>query len=215
MRLLTLLAGLMASQLSFANICFSDFPPESLQDDNLTSPIEQFCRGLYHEKGIGFAHSQSESFQWYLKAASQGLVSAEFNVANGYYNGTGVRKDLVRAKQWYTRSARQESKEAMHMLGIMAQSGQAGPVDYGEAVLWYQRASNRGHPTAMQNLASLYYHGRGTTRNPCMAMKWMILAERHGNPDAGRLADQLASSLPSSVFFCGLNRADNWRPSSR
>ncbi|MDR1056586.1 MAG: hypothetical protein LBL90_12375 [Prevotellaceae bacterium] len=41
------------------------------------------------------------AFQWYKKAAEQGYASAQNSLANCYYYGEGVAKNIETALVWY------------------------------------------------------------------------------------------------------------------
>ena len=44
---------------------------------------------------------------WFRKAARQGLDVAQFNLANCYYHGNGVKKDRDLAFYWYNKAYEQ------------------------------------------------------------------------------------------------------------
>lgn len=63
--------------------------------------------------------------EWYLKAAEQGDVDAQFNMGVYFRNGTGVAQDLHKAAQWFQKAAEQgdaEALDALQKLGLTPQS---------------------------------------------------------------------------------------------
>ena len=60
-----------------------------------------------------------KAFYWIKKAAEQGDVQAQFNLAICYYNGQGVSKDLKQAIYWYQKAAGQGFVEAKERLKLL------------------------------------------------------------------------------------------------
>jgi uncharacterized protein len=52
---------------------------------------------LCYGNGDGVKQDKVKAFQWYLKAAEQGHVQAQFNVGDCYDNGVGVNQNEVKA----------------------------------------------------------------------------------------------------------------------
>jgi TPR repeat protein len=82
--------------------------------------------------------------KWYLKAAQQGLASAQFNLGNMYNNGHGVTQDYAEAVKWYRKAAEQGDAAAQNTLGNMYQKGQGVVQDYIQAHKWLNLAAARG-----------------------------------------------------------------------
>ena len=49
-----------------------------------------------------------QAARWYEKAAEQGYLDAQYNLAIMYDNGFGVSKDRGKAVKWYRKAAEQE-----------------------------------------------------------------------------------------------------------
>ena len=86
------------------------------------------------------------AFAWYANAASAGVPSAQFKLANAYLGGSGTARDFAQAAFWYGRAARQGLPEAEHALGLLLFSGQAGTADPVEGTKWLLIAERGGHP---------------------------------------------------------------------
>ena len=54
--------------------------------------------------------------QWYTKAAKQGYAIAQYNLAECYEIGRGVKKSIDKAIEWYTMSAKQGNQKAKEKL---------------------------------------------------------------------------------------------------
>ena len=107
----------------------------------------QYILGLmyYREK------LYQQAAEWYLKAAVQGNVQAQFNLANKYYEGKGVEQNFKEAFKWYKKAAEQGHSQAQFNLGCMYGRGEGVKKDYSEANKWIYKAALQGNIEA-QNL---------------------------------------------------------------
>ncbi len=92
------------------------------------------------------AKALQSAINWLEVAARAGVPSAQFKLANAYYAGAGVTRDLPQAQQWYGRAAQQGQVEAQNAFGIMLVSGAAGATDPVEGYKWLLLAERGGHP---------------------------------------------------------------------
>lgn len=83
---------------------------------------------------------------WLEVAARAGVPSAQFKLANAYYAGAGVTRDLAQAQLWYARAAQQGQTEAQNACGIMLVNGAGGAADPVEGYKWLLLAERGGHP---------------------------------------------------------------------
>ena len=65
-----------------------------------------------------------EPAKGYYEAAMQGDPEAQYKLAECYYNGNGVRKDLSEAIKWYRKSAEQGCAEGQCALGWHYEQGE-------------------------------------------------------------------------------------------
>ena len=96
----------------------------------------------YNEKIVQSALS------WYEVAASAGVPSGQFKLANAYFSGVGVPRDPTQAMLWYSRAAQQGLPQAQYALGVMLIGGAAGTSDPVEGYKWLVLAERGGHPDA-------------------------------------------------------------------
>jgi len=54
--------------------------------------------------GRGVTKNGNQAFKWFLSAANQDFPDAQFNLGVMYANGTGILKDLSKAKYWIKKS---------------------------------------------------------------------------------------------------------------
>ena len=76
---------------------------------------EQYHLGILFEKDKMF----QAAFKYYQKAAIQGHMVAQFNVAVMYHKGMAVDKDHKKAMYWYQNSADQGDHAARFILNVL------------------------------------------------------------------------------------------------
>jgi TPR repeat protein len=84
--------------------------------------------------------------KWFQQAATAGVASAQFKLANAYFAGVGIERDPVQAQFWYGRASQQGLPEAQHALGVWLIGGVAGTQDTVEGLKWLILADKGGHP---------------------------------------------------------------------
>ncbi len=117
-------------------------------------------------------------------AASKGDPKAQFEVANRFLAGQGVKRDYVEAANWYKRAAAQGYAPAQYRLGTLYERGRGVIKDLARAKIWYQRAAQAGNIRAMHNYAVL--HTRRGLGEPdySTAATWFEKAARRGLTDS-------------------------------
>ena len=116
--------------------------------------------------------------------ALQGNCISQYDVANKYYSGTELKKNLQTAFEWFKLSAEQGYASAQNSLGIMYEDGEGVEQNYQEAMNWYRKSAEQGNPCAQYNLGQLYRKGQGVTENKEEAVKWYKLSAEQGYADA-------------------------------
>jgi len=152
---------------------------------------------------LGFAYALGEgasskpdpkqAFDWFKKAADQGLVEAQFKVAFCLDNGLGVKKDEAAAAGWYQKVADQGSAEAQEILGAMYYQGRGVGQDYAAATKWYGKAAEQGITEAQYRLGVCYSLGQGVGKDFVEAYKWVTLASNSGRKDISQYREKMPS----------------------
>ena len=151
----------------------------------------------------GASVDKVESARWYRKAAEQGIVKAQRQLADYYKNDEGVTKDVVEAVKWYRKAAEQWDDDAMNSLGECYAKGEGVAKDPVVAVRWFRKAAEfktfqpgdivpgayvdngtHNNQSAQNNLGICYMKGEGVVKNPVEAVKWFRKAAEQGNSDA-------------------------------
>ncbi len=120
----------------------------------------QFQLGLKYLKGQdGLDLDSAKACQWFLKAAEQNQVLAQYNVGICYREGSGFSKDLKRAFEWFFKSANQGDLESSYNVALAYHFGEGTQVDLTQAVTWYQKAIEKHHIPALYGLGLIYTNG--------------------------------------------------------
>ena len=117
-------------------------------------------------------------------AAKQESVEEQVIMAERYYKGLGVEKNLPKAIEWYRKAAEGGSSAAQRNLGIFYYEGIGVKKNYSEAVKWHRMAAEQGDIISQYNLGICYYNGEGIERNRAEAVKWFRKSAEGGNASA-------------------------------
>ncbi|MBW6510135.1 MAG: sel1 repeat family protein [Desulfuromonadales bacterium] len=112
----------------------------------------QVTLGVMYLNGLGVKQDNLQAAIWFRKAAVQGEVDAQYNLAviydiAQYYEGTA---------KWYRKAAEQGDAEAQATLGAMYLDGLGVEQDYVKASTWSRMAAEQGVAEAQYNLAMIY-----------------------------------------------------------
>ena len=55
---------------------------------------------MYKKEGYWIVQSDEDASMWWLKSAEMGYAPCQFNIGTAYLIGSGVEKDLSKAKYW-------------------------------------------------------------------------------------------------------------------
>lgn len=77
------------------------------------------------------------------RRAQAGDAKAQFDLAEAYFEGNGIPKDLAKGLEWLRKSASQGYAGAEVTLGYLYQNGVQVPKDPHEAARWYRKAARQ------------------------------------------------------------------------
>ena len=69
--------------------------------EDYNDPRAAYALAEYYDDHWYFSSNYKKAFKYYLFSAEQGVPEAQFNVANMYERGDGVKKDLIQSVRWY------------------------------------------------------------------------------------------------------------------
>lgn len=116
-------------------------------------------------------HSRSE----------RGDSEAQLVLADRYYEGHGVTKDVERAAVSYKRAAEQGAAKAQYMMGKLCKEGQGIPRNLVIAATWFQKAAEQGVAAAQYELGRMYQDGgEALSRDDSKAIEWLQRSATQG-----------------------------------
>jgi TPR repeat protein len=151
------------------------------------SDFAKFCEECGAAQNREATGTQEDESAQYRKAADQGDVAAQFNLAVVYENGQGgLAKDDAQALPWYQKAADQGDAEAQYNLGVMFWHRRGGLApDGAQAVTWYRKAADQGDVDAQFNLGVMYENGQGGfAKDDAQALSWYQKAADQGDAEA-------------------------------
>jgi TPR repeat protein len=95
-------------------------------------------------QGESTSHGEPKSLEAYATKAEQGDAHAQTKLADMYYSGEGVKKNLKKAAELYTKAAEQGNVKAQTKLADMYYSGEGVKKNLTEAAKWYTKVSEHG-----------------------------------------------------------------------
>lgn len=221
---------------------FATLDFESLkQQAEAGNATAQAALGARYADGTqGVPLSLPDAILWLERAAAQGNVNAQFNLAWMYYSGRGVAKDFGKAIEWGLKAAEQGHRKAQYYAGSIYESGELGlNKEPKEAAKWYRKAAEQGESDAQTALGRMYYQGRGVEQDHGEAFKWLTRGSDGGSihakaelaglfmlgqgttvdlakarslaEEAARGGSAAAKLLLGRMYFDGLGQPKDWK----
>ena len=105
---------------------------------------------------VGSVLAQTPNIAALLRGAQAGDAKAQFNLAQAYFEGTGIPRDFAKGLDWLRKSASAGYAGAEVTLGYLYQNGAQVPKDPHEAARWYRKAARQSgkDPKHAQNAQS-------------------------------------------------------------
>lgn len=105
-------------------------------DSNLSAEDLFELGYFYHEGENGYDVDCQKAFECVLLAAEKGLPSAQWKVANLYYEGDGIEKNFEECKRWIFIAANNDSDSAQYTLATWYETGELLSKNVQEAIRW-------------------------------------------------------------------------------
>ncbi|MDD3669596.1 MAG: tetratricopeptide repeat protein [Alphaproteobacteria bacterium] len=124
--------------------------------------VSAYRLGLLYSAGhAGVPRDGVKATGYFLLAASNGILPAQYQLALLYDVGDKVPENRDKAKVWMERAADGGLIDAVYALGVWHERGYYGAPNLDVAVPLYERAAQAGHLNAMKSLAAIYGSGYG------------------------------------------------------
>jgi len=154
-------------------------------------PYALYALGRAMDETLGSAAADPvRAADLYRRAAELGHPLAALRYGLALTEGTGVKKDLVKAHKWLMYAQKNGVPEAALALGDNyartppSRDRAANEKVLQVAVTWYEAAAQAGVASAQLKLANAYVAGAGVARDPAQAQRWYFRAAQQGLPDA-------------------------------
>ena len=141
--------------------------------------------GNCYAVGEDVEESQEKAVEWWLKAAKQGVASAQCNVAsylcaaaNHAKSAEEKNRVLKEAAEFYKASAEQGNMYAQFYLGGCYHDGAGIRQSHEKAIEWYRKSAEQGYEPAQFKLGMCHYLGHGTKQSYEKAAEWFKKAAK-------------------------------------
>jgi TPR repeat protein len=99
-----------------------------------------------YDVGQGVQQNYAEALKWYRQAADAGYASAMTNIAILYYNGQGVKRDLVQSYVWFARAQKLKDPRAPEMIGMASEKLKPAQIKQAQAEVDAWQPSSKPAP---------------------------------------------------------------------
>ncbi len=127
--------------------------------------------------------NDKDSLSWRLKAAKNGDVGSQYQLARQFGAGDKVEKDMAASIKWLTMAAENGHAEAQLVLASVLSVGKDVRKNDEEAAKWFRKSAEQGNVSAAKQIANAYARGKGVTEDQKEATRWYRVAAEKG--DAG------------------------------
>jgi len=148
-------------------------------------PAARFNMGLLYYFGYGVKQNKAEALKHFRLAADppqpgpQGNISAQYKLAQMYYDGDHVSQDLHKAYHYFSKAARQgdgSSQYALAQIHFIHKEFK----DENLGIEFLTQSAKNNIPEAQYDLAVRYFNGEGIKQNPHLATFWCFKAKNQG-----------------------------------
>jgi len=160
----------------------------------------QYLLGVHHQLGVGMQVNFNEAERYYLQAAQQNHVEAQFALSQLYTMGAntplinnkagkrksievGMVRNVPEEYRWLKKAAENGHCMAQSALSIMYYLGNTidgFDKNDSEAFRWALEAAKQCDLSAMEHVAESYRSGRGVKKNIAKAIEWYTRAAEAG-----------------------------------
>lgn len=151
-----------------------------MQASELGHPEACFFIGRMYELGHGVCPDEQRAIHWHLRAAEQGLASAQYHLALIYE----YKRNYSSAARWYSKAAEQGGPSAQYSLGRLYTFGLGVTRNYQQAIHWYTLAADQNDHDAQYALGTVWLDGQGVEPDYQRSHHYFSQAARLGNKGA-------------------------------
>ncbi|RHZ89641.1 hypothetical protein Glove_13g105 [Diversispora epigaea] len=155
--------------------------------------------GFFYQYGIGTVSNNQMAFKFFNLAANL-IIDISFSnssslrninkeigtisLADMYFDGLGVEKDIKKAFQIYSKAADEGSLKALNSVAYCYDNGFGVEKNEETAFELYLKSAEKGFILAQFNVGWCYKYGTGITKDEAKGFQWVIKSARAGNVNA-------------------------------
>lgn len=114
--------------------------------------------GIGYKIGLGdLKKDDAVAIKWFKSAAEKGQPQAQYELGVAYQYGSGIKRDLERAREWYLKAAEQNHSAAQNNLAGIYGEGQGVPLDRDAAKEWLEKSAANKNYEALFTLGLIYH----------------------------------------------------------
>jgi hypothetical protein len=140
-----------------------------------------YLLGYFTYHGIKVNVNKQRALKLYQKATSLGNIMAQYNIADMYIDGEGVKKNYDKAFELCKKLAKKGFPCGINMLGYCYENGIGTYINMKKAFELFQKAANLKNNLAQYNLALMYEIGNGTEKDMHQAIYWYKKSAEQGD----------------------------------
>jgi TPR repeat protein len=114
---------------------------------------------------------------WYLKAAEQNDEPAQFDIGAMYYNGEGIKQDLIKAFEWFSKAAKWYDDMVPAFISCYDKNMKTPQEHFNKCL----SLAEQGSAQAQYAVGSLYGRGLGVKRDLQKEYEWISKAAAQGS----------------------------------
>ena len=130
------------------------------------------------------SYNDEQTVYWLQKAAEQGHIKAQFELALAYEKGKGITQDNEKAVYWYRQVAERELTELEIDNAQFELNKDETQENYDKRLTRYHQALKEMYVNAQFNLGYAYDSGEGITQDDEQAVYWYRKAAEQGHKRA-------------------------------
>ncbi len=142
-----------------------------------TKAIKDYPNEVQYWYDLGSAYESSknlkEAFHWWSRASAKGHADAQYQIADMYYDGRGIKEDKDKAIALFKKLANKGNTFAQRHLGRLYINGDK-PLkqNYKEAMSWYMKSAENNDTWAQYSVGEMYQLGQGMKKDIKSAIFW-------------------------------------------
>lgn len=156
------------------------------------------------------ASAESVHIKQLMREAEKGSIKAQTELANSYYVGIGVPKNIPEAIKWWRKAADQGDGSAYSILGTLHYQGIGMAKDSAEAIRMWHKGAEKYDKDAMSQLGFAYLVGDNLPKDFTYAYMWFNLAASNGDVAAAKSRDSVAKNMSADMVMEAQRLGSEW-----